>query len=109
MRTESHPREDSTAALVTPESAPRSPWSVTEVEALSGFRLRVAFADGIAGVVDVSALVHSPESGVFAALRDPSLFAQVTLEYNAVAWPGELDLAPDAMYDAIREHRVWTL
>ena len=109
MRTESHPREDSTAALATPESAPRSPWSVTEVEALSGFRLRVAFADGLAGVVDVSALVHSPEAGVFAALRDPSLFAQVALDYGAVSWPGELDLAPDAMHAAIREHGEWGL
>jgi hypothetical protein len=26
-----------------------------------------------------------------------------------VAWPGELDLAPDAMYTAIQEHREWTL
>ena len=46
MRTESHPQEDSPATLAIPGSAPRFPWSVTEVEALSGFRLRVAFADG---------------------------------------------------------------
>jgi hypothetical protein len=26
-----------------------------------------------------------------------------------VAWPGELDLAPDAMHAAIQEHRVWSL
>ena len=109
MRTESHPREDSTAALATPESAPRSTWSVTEVEALSGSRLRVAFADGLAGVVDMSALVHSPEAGVFAALRDPSLFAQAVLNYGAVSWPGELDLAPDAMHAAIREYGEWRL
>jgi len=101
MPTESHPREDSTAALAIPESAPRSPWSVTAVEALSGFRLRVSFADGLAGVVDMSDLVHSPEAGVFAALRDPSLFAQVALDYGAVSWPDKLDLAPDAMHAAI--------
>jgi hypothetical protein len=38
------------------------------------------------------------EAGVFAALRDPSLFAQAALDYGAVSWPGELDLAPDAMH-----------
>jgi hypothetical protein len=54
-------------------------------------------------------MVHSPKAGVFAALADPSLFAQVTLDYGAVAWPGELDLAPDAMYAAIQEHREWLL
>jgi hypothetical protein len=53
--------------------------------------------------------VHSPKAGVFAALADPSLFAQVTLEYGAVAWPGDLDLAPDAMHAAIQEHGEWSL
>src|ERR1035441_1550240 len=109
MHTESHPQEDSAASQATSESVPRSPWSVIEVEALSGLRLRVAFADGLAGVVDISALVHSPEAGVFAALPDPSLFAQVGLDYGAVSWSGELDLAPDAMHAAIQEQGEWRL
>jgi hypothetical protein len=82
---------------------------VTEVEALPGFRLRVAFADGLTGMVDLSRMVRSPKAGVFAALADPSLFAQVRLDYGAVSWPGELDLAPDAMHAAIQEHAVWSL
>ena len=87
----------------------RRGWRVTEVEALPGFRLRVALADGLTGTVDMSRMVHSPKAGVFAALADASLFAQVTLDYGAVAWPGELDLAPDAIYAAIQEHREWLL
>jgi len=108
MRAESNAGEDLAAGLA-PEVLPRSPWRVTEVEALPGFRLRVAFADGLSGTVDMSGLVHSPKAGVFAALADPSLFAQVTLDYGAVAWPGELDLAPDAMYAEIQKHSEWSL
>lgn len=108
MRTESNANENSPAALAD-EVAPRSPWRVTRVEALPGFRLRVAFADGLTGVVDMSGMVHSPKAGVFAALIDSSLFAQVTLNYGAVTWPGELDLAPDAMHAAIQEHGEWSL
>jgi hypothetical protein len=108
MRTESNAGENSPTAL-TEEIAPRSPWRVTAVEALPGFRLRVVFADGLTGFVDMSRMVHSPKAGVFAALADPSLFAQVTLDYGAVTWPGELDLAPDAMHAAIQEHREWAL
>jgi hypothetical protein len=108
MRTESNAGENPSAALME-EVAPRSPWRVTEVEALPGFRLRVAFADGLKGIVDMSRMVHSPKAGVFAALADASLFAQVTLDYGAVAWPSELDLAPDAMHAAIQEHGVWLL
>jgi hypothetical protein len=60
-------------------------------------------------MVDMSGFVRSPQAGVFGALADPVRFAQVTLEFGTVAWPNELDLAPDAMYDAIQEHRVWML
>lgn len=82
---------------------------MTGVEALPGFRLRVEFADGLKGMVELSGLVHSPKAGVFAALADPLLFAQVQLDYGTVTWPGELDLAPDAMHAAIQEHKVWSL
>ena len=89
--------------------APRTTWRVTAVEAFPGFRLRVAFADGLTGMVDMSGLVHSPQAGVFAALADPTSFAQVKLDCGAVAWPGELDLAPDAMHAAIKERGDWSL
>jgi hypothetical protein len=108
MRAESNAGENSPTALAA-EVAPRSPWRVTAVEALPGFRLRVAFADGLKGMVDLSGLVHSPKAGVFAALADPILFARVQLDYGTVTWPGELDLAPDAMHAAIQEHKVWSL
>ena len=97
------------SASLIAEVAPRSPWRVTEVEALPDFRLRVAFAGGRTGGVDMSRMVHSPKAGVFAALADPSLFAQMRLELGAVAWPGELDLAPDAMHAAIQERSAWLL
>jgi hypothetical protein len=108
MRSESDAGKNSPTALAE-EIVPRSPWRVTAVEALSEFRLRVVFADGLTGTVELSDLVHSSEAGVFAALADPAFFAQVRLEYGAVAWPGDLDLAPDAMHTAIKEYGVWSL
>lgn len=107
MLTESNAIQNSSPAVA--EVAPRSPWRVTAVQALPGFRLNVTFVDGLSGTVDLSGLVHSSKAGLFAALSDPTLFAQVTLDMGAVTWPGELDLAPDAMYSAIKEHGVWTL
>jgi hypothetical protein len=87
----------------------KSGWRGTAVEALSGFRLRVTFVDGLEGIVDVSRLVHSPGAGVFAALADRALFEQVRLETGAVAWPGDVDLAPDAMHNEIQQHGEWAL
>lgn len=88
---------------MTPPIQPRMPWRVVSVEPLPNFGLRVQFVDGTEGTVDLGALVHSPDAGVFAALADPALFAQVFVEHGAVTWPGEIDLAPDAMYAEIRK------
>ena len=86
--------------MPTPE--PRSPWRVVDVAPLSDYRLLVTFRDGLEGVVDMSALINSPLAGVFAALADPDVFAQVSLALGAPTWPGELDIAPDAIHESIR-------
>jgi hypothetical protein len=97
------------AASVTPAVRPTAPWRVREVTALPDDRLLVRFVDGLAGTVDLSALIASPQAGVFARLRDRALFEQVRVEMGAVVWPGELDLAPDAMHAAIKEHGEWRI
>ena len=85
------------------------PWHVAEVRPLDGYRLHVRFLDGTTGEVDLSQRVRSPRAGVFAALADPALFSQVYIDYGAVAWPGDLDLAPDAMHEEIKKSGRWTL
>jgi hypothetical protein len=84
------------------------PWRVTDIRVLRGYALSVRFADGTHGEVDLSRLVLGPGAGVFTALRDPAVFALATVQDGVVTWPGELDLAPDAMYDAIRAQGRWT-
>ena len=93
------------------EDAPKFsvPWRAVGLHVLPNFRFEVTFADGASGIVDVSNLVHANDAGVFAALRDADIFAQAYLHHGAVTWPGDLDLAPDAMYDEIREHGIWVL
>ena len=104
MRNKTTPEED-----LAPGIVPRAPWRVTSVRALPDFCLAVQFVDGTTGEVDLSRLVTSKPAGVFGKLRDPVLFAQVFLDHGAVAWPGETDLAPDAMYDEIRVRGRWVV
>jgi hypothetical protein len=102
MRVETAAKEDRAFGVV-----PSAPWRVARVEALPDFRLRVRFVDGLEGVVDVKDLAFSRDAGVFSALRDPGLFSKVHVELGAVTWPGEIDLAPDAMYEEIKNHGDW--
>ena len=101
-------KEDCPPALIPPFQA-TAPWDVRDIIPLPDYRLAVRFVDGTTGIVDLSARVASPRAGVFAQLRDPDVFAQVYIEYGAVTWPGEIDLAPDAMHDAIKAHGEWKI
>lgn len=100
--------EDRTSVLILPFQA-TAPWDVRDLVPLQDYRLAVRFTDGTAGIVDLSARVVSPKAGVFAQLRDPDTFAQVYIEYGAVTWPSEIDLAPDAMHDEIKAHGEWKI
>ena len=86
---------------------PSVPWRVCVLKVLPNWQLSVRFNDGLTGLVDVSELINNPDPGIFSALRDPSYFAKAYLDCGAVAWPNGADLAPDAMYKAIRQIGSW--
>ncbi len=74
---------------------------VVGVEATGEYRLHVEFEDGVAGEVDVAALV--PFEGVFAPLRDRKLFRAVAVnpDLGTICWPNGADLDPDVLYARI--------
>ena len=97
MREHEITEEDSTSDVVTPPE-----WRVVAVRSLPGFQLDAEFADGTRGRFDLSDLIHRRDAGVFVPLRDMSFFNRVGVDHGAVTWPGEIDLAPDAMYDDLK-------
>jgi hypothetical protein len=81
-------------------------WDVVEVKTIAPLALHVLFADGTAGKVQFE---PSHLKGVFSILKDPVIFQQAHIDGGAVTWPGELDLAPDTMYQAIKSDGEWIL
>jgi hypothetical protein len=81
-------------------------YDVVHVEPMEHLVLQVCFSDGTKGEVRFET---SHLEGVFAALKDRDFFNQVSCAHGFVEWPGELDLAPDAMYDAVKESGLWVL
>lgn len=108
MRPHADPEEDR-ATVLTPPVTPRAAWRIAAMRVLPGYRMEVRFNDGTEGEVDLSALIHSAEAGVFACLRDEALFRKARVQMGAVTWPGDLDLAPDAMYAAIKRDGTWVV
>lgn len=81
-------------------------WDVVEVKPEKNLKLWVRFKDGMTGHVHFS---PSFFTGVFVPLKNKDFFNRVYLEEGAVAWPGEIDLAPDAMYHEIKKAGEWRL
>jgi hypothetical protein len=106
MRSHADAEADRSAG-VTPPVRPDAPCRAAHLEVLSGFRLRVRFNDGIEGTVELADFVNSASAGVFAALRDESVFRQARIVLGAITWPDNLDIAPDAMHREIKAHGRW--
>jgi hypothetical protein len=70
-------------------------WDVVEVKPEPDGCLFVRFQDGLSGRVR---LCPEDLTGALAPLRDSQFFNRVFIDQGAVAWPGDIDLAPDAMY-----------
>lgn len=70
---------------------------VAEVEALEGYRLRLAFSDGSGGEHDIAPVIEQGGTMV-EPLRDPEFFAQVFIEMGVPTWPNGFDM------DAIKLH-----
>jgi len=102
-------KKSTTEKDIAPAIKNIAPWRLTKVKPLENYKLEVEFVDGTQGLVEMKQQIMSQTAGVFTALRDINTFNQVFLEYGAVCWPGEIDLAPDAMYDEIKRNGIWTL
>ena len=74
---------------------------ITEAEVVRHGVLRLTFADGLSGEVDVLDRMYGP---VFEDARTSDGFSKVEVdaETGTVVWPGGSDLAPDTLYERVR-------
>lgn len=76
-----------------------APHEITAVEHLGGHRLRLTFADGFIGQVDLADRFATTRGSMFEPLRDVAYFAKVAVdpELGTVVWPNGADLAPHVL------------
>ena len=78
-----------------------APYEVRAVVHLGGHRLRLTFADGLVGEVDLTDRFAGPVGSMFEPLREVAYFARVAVdeELGTVVWPNGADLAPDVLHE----------
>ncbi|MBI5030744.1 MAG: DUF2442 domain-containing protein [Chloroflexi bacterium] len=72
--------------------------ALTNVQVITGFTIRVTFADGVEREIDLDSHMFGP---VFEPIRrDPKMFASVRVddESDTICWPNGADIAPETLY-----------
>jgi hypothetical protein len=78
-----------------------APYEITAVDHLGGYRLRLRFADGFVGDVDLAERINASKGPMFEPLQDVEYFAKVAVdtELGTVVWPNGADLAPEVLHE----------
>ena len=69
---------------------------VVRVEAKSDYTLLLEFENGEKRVFDMAPLMNKKP---FAHLKGSPLFTKASVDYGTVVWPGNIDIAPETLYD----------
>lgn len=69
-------------------------WDVIIVKPLPNYRIYVEMEDGRKGVFDMKPYM---DFGVFRELKNEHYFNQVGIQFGAVTWPHEQDIAPETL------------
>lgn len=70
--------------------------AITRVIPRNDFYLEVWFNTGEHRLFDARPYL---DKGVFKRLQDITLFKQAFVSLDTVCWPGDLDIAPETLYD----------
>jgi hypothetical protein len=69
---------------------------VVSVTTIPGYKLLLKFENGESRIFDMSSYLDKKP---FTSIRAPSVFKLATVDYGTVVWPGNIDIAPETLYD----------
>lgn len=69
---------------------------VVSVKATNDYRLHLEFENGEKRIFDMTPFM---EKRPFVRLKGSALFLAARVDYGTVCWPGNIDIAPETLYD----------
>ena len=69
---------------------------VVKVEAKPGYKLLLEFENGEKRIFDMKPYMDKKP---FTQLKGSPLFGKASVDYGTVVWPGNIDIAPETLYD----------
>jgi hypothetical protein len=81
-------------------------WNLSDVKTIEyrGRRVfHIKFEDGLEGEVDFSEYLD--RGPIFEPLKEESYFRMASVEGGTIAWPNGADIAPETLYEKLRDSR----
>ena len=69
---------------------------VVSVKASADYKLLLQFENGEKRIFDMSPYMKKKP---FAQLENSPLFTRAFIDYGTVVWPGDIDIAPETLYE----------
>lgn len=69
---------------------------VVRVSPIEDFQLDLVFENGEQRRFDMRPLLSTKP---WTRIANPQIFAMARVDYGTVVWPGEIDIAPETLYD----------
>ena len=76
---------------------------VTEIEPKGELKLKIAFNNGLSGILDFSNLLTG---NIFASLKELAKFSTASVQYGTIVWEGDVDMAPEYLHSKMVEQGV---
>ena len=75
-----------------------------KAEHIGGLNVAVTFEDGTSGVFDFTPFADYP---CYRPLKSEGLFSMVRADHGTLAWPGDIDIAPETVWEMGKDNTIF--
>ena len=69
---------------------------ICQISTLPDYMMKLQFNNGETRLFNMKPYLGYP---VFRRLENPAFFSLARIDYGTVTWPGDIDIAPETLYD----------
>ncbi len=76
---------------------------IREAEYIEDHKIQVTFNNNERGIIDLKKVILNDKRSIFRELGDTNKFRRFKVDFDTIVWENGLDLAPDFLYDFLKQ------
>ena len=79
---------------------------ISKAKQVGDYQIELVFNNKKKGVVDLKNTIFTDHRDIFKELKDLNKFKKFKIEFDTLSWKNGLDLAPEFLYDLLKNDKV---